>query len=122
MLLAGREREDEAALALGVDGFASEAAGHLANMLLAAGEESDIRSAKLQADANRLALANDDVGAHLTRRLDEAKRNRLGDDGDQQGASRVCRLRDRHEVRDPAEDVGILDNDRARVGIDAADE
>ena len=38
MLLAGRESQDEAALALGVDRFAGKAAGHLPHMLFAAGE------------------------------------------------------------------------------------
>ena len=82
-------------------------------MLLAAGEQADIGSAELQADADALALADDDVGAHLARRLDQAERDRLGDDRDQQRACRMRGLGDRREVGDAAEDVGILDDDRA---------
>ena len=122
MLLAGREGQDETALALGVDGLTGETAGHLPDMLFAAGEQADIGPAELQPDADRLALANDDVRAHLARRLDRAKRHRLGNDRDQQRASGMSSLRDRREVGDPPEDVGILDYDRARLAADAADQ
>ena len=67
VLLAGGERQDEAALTLRVDGLAGEPARHLADVLFAAGEEPDVRSAELQPDADRLAFADDDVGAHLSR-------------------------------------------------------
>ena len=69
MLLAGGQGQHEAALAFGVDGLAGEPARHLADELLLAGEQADIGPAEIQADADRLALADDDVGAHLARRL-----------------------------------------------------
>ena len=122
MLLAGRKRQDEAALAFGVDSFAGEPARHLADMLLAAGEQADIGAAELQPDADRLAFANDDVRAHLARRADQAERDRLGNDGDQQRARSVRRFGDRRQVGDPAEDVGILDDDGAGLAVDARDQ
>ena len=122
MLLARRKRQHEAALALGIDGLAGEAAGHLPDMLLAAGEQADIGPAELQPDADRLAFADDDVGAHLARRLDQPQRDRLGDDRDQQRAGGMRRLGDRRQVGDAAEDVGILDDDRAGLAVDRGDQ
>ena len=67
MLLAGREGEHEAALAFGVDRLAGEPPRHLPDIFLAGCEQADIRPAEIEADADRLALADDDVGAHLAR-------------------------------------------------------
>ena len=88
VLLAGRQRQHEAAAAFGVDGLAAEAARHLADELLARGEEADVRSAEGERVADRLAFADDDVRALRARRLDGAKRHDLGEDGDEQGAAR----------------------------------
>src|SRR5690606_27086331 len=60
MLLARRERQHEAALAIGVDGLAAEAPRHLADIFSLARKEADIGPAELQADADRLTFANDD--------------------------------------------------------------
>ena len=105
-----------------VDGLAGEPARHLADVLLAAREQADIRPAELQPDADRLALADDDVGAHLARRFDQPQRDRFGDHRDQQRPRRVRRFGDRREVGDAAEDVGILDHDRAGLAVDAGDQ
>ena len=94
VLLAGRERQHEAAPALGVDGLAAQPARHLAHELLARREQADIGAAEVQRVADRLALADDDVGAHLARRLQQAERHRLGDHHDQQRAGGVGRLGD----------------------------
>ena len=83
----------------GVDGFAGKPPRHLPNVLLAAGEQADIRAAELQPDADRLAFADDDVRAHLAGRLDQAKRNRLRHDRNQQRAGRVCGLGERRSDR-----------------------
>jgi hypothetical protein len=91
-------------------------------MLLAAGEQADIRPAELQPDADRLAFADDDVGAHLAGRADQPERDRLGDHRDQQRALGMRRLGDRRQVGDPAEDVGILDDDRAGLAVDGGDQ
>ena len=122
MLLAGRKGQHEAALALGVDGLAGQPPGHLPDMLLAAREQADIGPAELQPDADRLALADDDVRAHFARRLDQPERDRLGHHRDQQRARGMRRLGDRRQVGDPPEDVGILDDDRAGLAVDAGDQ
>ena len=67
VLLARREREDEAAPALGIDGLSAQAAGHLPHELLARREEADVRPAELQPHSERLAFADHNVGAHLAR-------------------------------------------------------
>ena len=74
-------------------------------------EQADIGPAELQADADRLAFADDDVRAHLARRLDQPERDRLGHHRDQQRARGMRRLGNRRQVGDPAENVGILDDD-----------
>ncbi len=111
MLLARRQRQHEAALAFGIDRLAAEAPRHLADILLLAAEQPDIRPAELQPDADRLAFADDDVGVHLARRLERAQRDRLGHHRDQQRLLRVARVGQRAQVGDAAEDVGILDDD-----------
>ena len=118
MLLARRKRQHEAALALRVDGLACKPARHLPDILLARREKADIGAAELQADADALAFAHDDVRAHLARRLDQAERNRLGHHCDQQRARGVRRFGDRRQVGDAPEDVGILHDDCACLAVD----
>ncbi len=122
MLLAGRQGQDEAALALGVDRLAGQPPGHLPNMLFAAREQTDIGSAELQPDADRLAFANDDVGSHFARRLDQPQRDRLGHDRDQERALGMRRFGQWRQIGDPAEDVGILHDHRARLAVDPGDQ
>ena len=85
--------------------------GHLADELLLAGEQADIGPAEIEADADRLAFADDDVGAHLAGRADRAQRHRLGDHHDEQRALLVRARGEPGKVADPAENVGILDDD-----------
>ena len=94
VLLAGREGQHEAALAVGVDRLAAEPPGHLSHELLAAAEQAEVGSAEIESDAERLAFADDDVGAKIAGRLDQAERDRLGDHRDQQRALGVRRLGD----------------------------
>ena len=68
MLLAGREGQHEAALAFRVHRLAGQPPRHLPDELLLAGEQADIGPAEIEPDADRLALADDDVRAHLARR------------------------------------------------------
>ena len=69
MLLAGRQRQHEAAVAVRVHRLAAEAARHLADIFRLRGEETDIRPAEIQRVADRLALAHHDVGAHARRAI-----------------------------------------------------
>ena len=83
--------------------------------IFARGEQADVGAAEIQRIADRLALADDDVGAHLAGRLHQAERHGLGEHGDQQRAVGVAGLGDRREVAQVAEHVRLLDDDAGRV-------
>src|SRR3546814_3305168 len=72
MLFARRERQHKAALAVGIDRFAAQASRHLADIFGLAREEADIRPAELEADAERLPLAHDNVGDRKSTRLNSS--------------------------------------------------
>src|SRR5207247_10037100 len=75
--LAGLQRQDEAAAAVDVARLARDAPGHAAQVRLGGGEEPEGRPAEVQAVAERLALADADVDAALTGRLENAERDRV---------------------------------------------
>ena len=66
-------------------------------IFLPRGEEADIGPAEIQRVADRLALADDDVGALRAGRLDQPERHDLGEDGDEQRA--VLRAPSRRSAR-----------------------
>src|SRR5579864_5777286 len=92
MLLPGREGQYEAALSFRIDGLAGEPARHLADMLLAAGEQADVRSSELETHSNTLSLADDDIRSHFARRPYESEGNRFGDHGDEKRSGSMGRL------------------------------
>jgi len=59
-LLAGLQREDEAALAAAVDGFTGDAAGHAADEFFSAGHDAEVRAAVLHGCAERVAFGDRD--------------------------------------------------------------
>ena len=118
VLLARRQRQHEAAVAVGVDGLAAEAAGHLADELLLGRHQADIGAAEVQGVADRLALADDDVGAERAGRLEQAERDDLGDDDDQQRADVVGEHGELFDVAERAVEVGGLDDDRGGLVVD----
>ena len=122
MLLAGGERQHEAALARRVHRLAAQPPGHLAHIFLLAREQAEIGPAELEADAERLAFAHDDVRAHRARRFDRAQRDRLGHHRDQQRAGRMRGVRQGGKIFNSAENIGILDNNAARVLVDRRDQ
>ena len=65
VLLAGLQREHEAALAAAVDRLAGDAARHAADELLAAGHDAEVRAAVLHRRAERVAFGDGDVGAPI---------------------------------------------------------
>ena len=81
MLLARLQREHETASAVHVGGLSRDTAGHAAQIVLARGEEAKRRAAEVQAIAERLALPHRHVHAALSRRCEDAERDRvdLGD-------------------------------------------
>ena len=109
MLFARGKRQHEAALALGVHRLAAQPARHLANVFrITDGKQPQIRPAKLQADAERLPLAHDDIGTEIARRRQRAQRDGFGIDNNQQRASGVGCLGNAREIRDATENIGIL--------------
>jgi len=111
------QREHEAAPAVAVDGLADETARQPPHELRGHGHEAQAGTAVAHGVAERLALADDDVGAEHTRRLQQAQRHRVGDD-DEQRSGLVGETRRLSHVLERAEEVGLLDDDGRRVGGD----
>src|SRR6266446_3981651 len=107
VLLAGRQRQHPAAPTVGVDGLADETSRHLADELVAAGEEAEIGAAEIERVAKRLAFNRDDVRPHLARRANRAERQDLGHDDDEQRAGVVADLRELRIIADLAEKSGF---------------
>ena len=108
VLLARRQGQHEAAPAFLVDGLAAQAPGHLPHVFLACGEQADIGAAEGERIADRLALADDDVGAHGARRPHEAERDGLRHHGDQQRAGGMRLLGQLAEIVQMAVEVRRL--------------
>ena len=122
MLLAGRQRQHEPALAVGIHRLPAQPPRHLPHELLAAPEQAQIRPAELQAHPQRLPLAHHDVRAQHTRGLDQPQRDRLGHHRDQQRALGVRRIGNRGEIGNAAQDVGILHHHCRSLTVDCRDQ
>ena len=77
VLLAGLQREHEAAATLEVLGGAGDAAGHPAQVLLAGGEQAERRAPEVEPVAERLTLADGHVHAALAGGREHAERDRV---------------------------------------------
>ena len=86
MLFAGRQRQHEPAISVGVNGLPAQTPWHLADQFLRAGKQANIGPAEIEAVADGLALAHGNVRAHLSGRRDKAQRNGFSEDGDEQRA------------------------------------
>ena len=82
VLFARLQRHAVGGLAAGVLGNADDAAGHGAHIGFAGGEEGGVRAAEAHRDAEALAGAEGDVGAHGARRLEQHQGHQVGGDGD----------------------------------------
>src|ERR1035437_4753285 len=106
MLLAGGERENEAAITGTIDGLADETTGHLADELLFGCEDSAKRPAITQRHAEGLRLQADDI--RFDRWANDSQRNRFRDGNHQQRAFGVGDFSDGRNILDDAEEVGTL--------------
>jgi hypothetical protein len=97
----------------GVDGTAHDPPRQAAHVLLPAREQAEQRPAEPGEAAQPLPFADDDVRAARARRREQAERDRVHVHH-QQRAARVGGLRDRPEILDHAEEVGLLDDDARR--------
>ena len=77
VLLAGLQREHEAAAPVEVGGGARDAPGHPAQVLLARGEQAERRAPEVEPVAERLALADGHVDPALAGRREHAERDRV---------------------------------------------
>ena len=93
MLFPGGQRQHEPALPVGIHRLAAQPPRHLPHIFVARRKQPQIRPAKVQAVADGLTLANDDVGSHLPRRPDRAEGHDFGDHHDQQRALGVASCR-----------------------------
>src|SRR6201999_3435008 len=107
VLLARLQREDEAAAAVDVLGFAGDPSRHPPDLRLGRAEEAERRAAEIEAIPERLALAERDVGTGLAGRLEDPERHRVAGD-DEQRAVLLRRRAERFDVLDRAEEVGAL--------------
>ena len=117
VLLAGLQREDEAAAAVDVLGLAGDPPRHAADLRLGRAEEAEGRAAEVESVAQRLPLAEGDVGAALARRLQDPQRHRVAGD-DQQRPVLLRRRAERLDVLDRAEEVRALEDDRGGLAVD----
>ena len=117
VLLAGLERQDEAAAPVDVGRLAGDAARHAAQVGLGRGEEPERGTAEVQAVAERLPLPHGDVDAALARRLEDPERDRVVR-ADHDGRRRLGGRRERLGVLDGAEEVRLLEDDRRGVAVD----
>ena len=116
MLLARLQRQDEAAAAVDVLGLARDPPRHAADVLLGRAEEAKGGAAEVQAVAERLALAERDIGAALARRLQDPQGHRVAGD-DQQRAVLLCRRPERLDVLDRTEEVRGLQEDGGGLSV-----
>src|ERR1041384_5463861 len=114
VLLAGCQRQYEAAPSLGVVGGAHQAPRELTDQLLAARDEADVRTAIAGRQSELLALADGDVGAVLARRREQSKADRVNA-RDRERAGVVGRLGQPSRVDKQAEEVRLLEDHGRRL-------
>ena len=107
VLLARLERQDESAAALRVLRGADDPARHFADMLFPRRHESEVRAAERERQAEALAFAGDDVGAHRAGRLQQPERERVDREHGER-ADLVRRLDEVGQVVQAAEEVRVL--------------
>ena len=127
VLLAGLQREHEAAAAVHVDGFAGDAARHAAQVLLAGGEQAEGGTAEVEPVAERLPLADGHVDAAVPGRAQDPERERVDLRHHDRGAARgglagllLGYAAERLGVLDGAVEVRLGEDRGAGVGVDGA--
>ena len=117
VLLARLQRQHEAAAPVDVLGFTGDPSRHAANLGLGGAEEAEGGAAVVQAVAERLALAEGNVCAGLTGRLEDPERHRVAGD-DQERVVLLRRRAERRHALDRAEEVGALQDHRRGLAVD----
>ena len=117
MLLACRKCQHKATCAIGIDRLTSQAPGHLADIFVLGSKQADVRTAEIQAIANRLAFTSHNISAHCPRRRYETKSNRFGKDRDQQRALGLHRFGELGEIGQRAKHIRALNHDTGGILI-----
>ena len=114
MLLARLQRQDVGAFPFRVDRFADQAARDFAEQLLRNRHKTEVRPAETHRVAERLTVADRNIGAPFARRLEHRQRDRV----DRHNRKRADALRRGDYLPDAfqvPEEVRVLDNDRGDV-------
>src|SRR5688500_4508332 len=98
MLFAGRERQRKSAVAVLVVSNTAKPSGHLADELVLSRKYTDMRPTETHWNSERLALADNNVCSARTGRLKQAKRNRLGNNDNEQSTHRMSRISQRFQI------------------------
>ncbi len=102
---------------MAVDRDADDAAGHLANVFGAGGEEGGVGAAESHGHAETLRTSQDDVGAHLPRGRQQHQREQIGGHS-HQGAFGVRLLDEGARILHIAVDIRVLDEDAEDAIVD----
>src|SRR5208337_678263 len=84
--------------------------------------EPNIRTAEIQAIADRLAFARDNIGAHRSRRLDKAERDSLGEHRDEKRALCLAARGHVRKIAEIAEEIRALHNNAGSFIVDKSAE
>ena len=114
MLFARRECEDVGALPAIINGLADESPRHLVDVLLARREKADAWSAKPKRNPQRLPVTDDDIRAHIARRLEHRERSRIRNDANQR-ALRMCVFDKFCVIVYASEEIGILEDEETGI-------
>ena len=120
VLLAGLQREHEAALAVEVRGLAGDAPGHPADQRLGRREEPERGAAEVEPVPKALTLADGEVDATLAGGLEQGERKRIARADGQSAHIRGGRG-ERLEILDGTEEVRLLDDHRAESVIERSE-
>src|SRR6516162_4664206 len=118
VLLARRQSQHPTAPAIGVDGLADEPPRHLADEFVAAREQAEMRSAKIERIAERLTLRSDNVSSHIAGGDDRTERQDLRHHDDQQSTGVVAGSREVGVVTNITKKPRVLDDDAGSVAVD----
>src|ERR1035441_10361723 len=118
VLLARGQSQDEASLAILVDGLTGEASGHLSYEFLFGGQHAAVGAAEPERHSEGLRFHGHNVGG--TRRLDNPKRYSFGDRDNQQRSAFVRNFGNGFYVLDRPEKIGGLNQDAGGIEIGRA--
>ncbi len=120
MLLARRQRQDKTATTVRIDGLADKTSRNAPDKFLLTSKKTESRAAETHRHAQTLSLADRNVDAEFSRRLEQAERERFRRHRDQLRACfGACSL-NRRQVFDDTEKIRIADQHAHRLIVQVA--